>query len=1062
MPVSDSNPDFRGPNASKIAWTTHVLTIDRKLMDNGRPVGLGMIVRQTEASCGCFEHIITGNTKLFDIYSKDFENEYPFALDPDFQGCVVTAITENSPASNAGVNLGDVLVRVRLLSFVDGFEPPEQRDYKLKDEDKQQRVSLFKLPCTKFEVTVKRPSSNLLDSATKWVNELREYNRASSMELLERRLFVCKSCQAEQLNLENEDAATKILKEARYCRSILRRISLESYSRKFHLEEALVDKTFEGVPSLHQMYVSLSRLDSMMEYIILSAEDLARTEQISGAADKKLLRRSFYLPEWTGRNEERLAWAPEHLEKQPGELLCRGVFFLCRSHSNDQENASGGSGSPTREEKYMLFEHFVDLFCSWYLAPLQCVATGPPEAKLTYRRPWIGKICCVCRVRTGTIKEGHRVVCSSDACREILEPSVELTPRRRDKISIYEECSGLVGSTVLLFPGKDDHWLIQLTQKFGFKHNNMPVEYICAGYIPPLSDNCVEDEGEFFLLPIMNERLLQYLLEKQCLPMVRPTKFSQESIWVDWIESSILSVWGMIRVSLTEMRLKVEETCLFLNKIHEDIAARACGRRDSEVIDPLAKDDKLVFISCLSCPSAYCPAVEKSAKDRSAFLHGNAKQVSVLTEILDRQPSRQYRSMVELSEDSREMSRVVGAVDRRELDEISEDDSRLIRVEKSKEGLDRDPEGSSRLQLTAENLCIPPRAGEQLLYTDLYGTSIEEKRLLEDLLPSLPQPALRDAFKYDRETIVLSFRWPSASSSLAKRVPEYSGIGWGFELLKWSEERTLRVGRVHPYSPAAACGLEPNDILLSINGRSTGRGTIWTGASLVAAVLGAPLLVDSPYRRRAMDNIAAMLAYIGSKCERVKGPLILEVARLQQVNHAAEDRYARSNQLQNTEKEVDVVCETLRQGQNNSLASLSDTSNIEGKSSANRTGNNCLEPIQATATECPSKPSLQRTNKNTQASPVLEPGNNEDDEVQILGTQQMIPPPRGDADRKIAVLNAVQVLAAEVSSTLSRRPSITPSGLYRSVEIGKITLTQFECAVYLEAIHAQMYNIGLR
>ena len=104
----------------------------------------------------------------------------------------------------------------------------------------------------------------------------------------------------------------------------------------------------------------------------------------------------------------------------------------------------------------------------------------------------------------------------------------------------------------------------------------------------------------------------------------------------------------------------------------------------------------------------------------------------------------------------------------------------------------------------------------------------------------------------------------------------YIGKGWGFELVRWSEDHhTIRVGRVCPRSPSADAGLVPHDIIVSINGQLV---TDIANESILAQII----LNRSPLQNNLSSDSSkyASVVVINSMDNAVNGPLALEIIRM--------------------------------------------------------------------------------------------------------------------------------------------------------------------------------------
>jgi PDZ domain len=201
-------------------------------------------------------------------------------------------------------------------------------------------------------------------------------------------------------------------------------------------------------------------------------------------------------------------------------------------------------------------------------------------------------------------------------------------------------------------------------------------------------------------------------------------------------------------------------------------------------------------------------------------------------------------------------------------------------IETGQSKLSSTPVSVELAKLTMGNFCTPPPPwGHKftLLYTDLYHTSPEEKTNLSIALQG-EQFSMPGEIDVDdqacKKTIVLCR--PPQSTVEPSSLPEYKGKGWGFELVRWQNEGCMRVGRVHPSSPAYIAGLQTHDVILSINGREVGKGTPWTTPLIICSILSSTLCVGRANNR--LDVMASAIRIIGSQGP-VKGPVVLQVLR---------------------------------------------------------------------------------------------------------------------------------------------------------------------------------------
>jgi len=114
----------------------------------------------------------------------------------------------------------------------------------------------------------------------------------------------------------------------------------------------------------------------------------------------------------------------------------------------------------------------------------------------------------------------------------------------------------------------------------------------------------------------------------------------------------------------------------------------------------------------------------------------------------------------------------------------------------------------------------------------------------------------------------------ASAGASGRSLNEFKGRGWGFELVRWRMDlgRVLRVGRVHPASPASRAGLLPNDIILCINGKAA--STLNTEASLARE------LIATSYDKIDRPSGDHYIVDLLSKHKTLCGPIALQALRV--------------------------------------------------------------------------------------------------------------------------------------------------------------------------------------
>lgn len=649
---------------------------------------------------------------------------------------------------------------------------------------------------------LKRPSINLLKQCSAWIDGLRERNKPLKA-LYEQRISICKDCQQ---NRNDAKEIHGIRREALYCRAIIRKLGMESYSVRFHDEELLVgtQRGDIGGYGSDSRFVSLSRLDAMMDHIIVSHSDERFMKQDSNPESyRKLLHNAFYTPPWSSSGRSRLLWAPPDLESKPAELLCCGIRVLLRA---ENEGVNDVIDFNVQQDKRALLRHFLQLFGSWYLLATQNLSQGPPVWALNNRPPWIKPCCAACHVRYATDEYSWLKICESRLCRRLLEAPLAQSSRLKDegdKLALYEENAKSIGSSILIFPG--DPLLDDVAHKIGWKeivHFGRPVEFLCACFVPPLSR---VDNGEFFLLPVIQESQLQFLLDR-CTLLDPPAELSAETV-AHWIQSSILGLQGVLRLSPKDLDNKRNETYSYLEKIRADIAKNALGGNTEFPSGPVYQIQPICERAPVSA-SLRAPPHTFVGSPLSEFLHRCAKRCSWLLDCMVRIPSPVVQSMVGATEDFRgDDMDAFEALDNG-MEDYELGPGTFSSPSHTKQAVDTDEDWPSKMlakpvgsTLTSLNFDVPRQQGHTLdvYYTDLYFTTLDQKSRLQKSLHQQklisPVGRKRDETCDCRKTVALS-RSGGVLSACVRDYPEYTGSGWGFEICKWRGDKHLRVGRV--------------------------------------------------------------------------------------------------------------------------------------------------------------------------------------------------------------------------------------------------------------------------
>lgn len=389
-----------------------------------------------------------------------------------------------------------------------------------------------------MKLQILRPDIGVLQQCKDWIEELKERNRFVWKLADSCTVSFCGDCQrklrkiADDGGCRNEphtpdkeswaESVERVRREALNCRAVIRRLGIESYARRF----------FDEGTSTSSI-VSLRRLDAMMTRIIQKNSGRGEMNMAVTTSDKV-----FFMPARISQSNNRLDWAPQELETRPYHLLVRGFrMFYKRCYD-----------VPSQELHFLthladakaLISHFVRLFCAWCV-PVQEFGRGvAPTPWLNARSPWVRPSCAVCSALASTTMRSGQPICDSSVCRQEAIESFKF----QDMVGSFEECSALVGSTVLVFPGDSALSFVAREAELRIESFGRPVEFIVAFYSPQVPDG---GEGDFLLLPALSQQQLQYLLDRCCVLKKQPISFARASV-DQWItETKVLAVKGECR-----------------------------------------------------------------------------------------------------------------------------------------------------------------------------------------------------------------------------------------------------------------------------------------------------------------------------------------------------------------------------------------------------------------------------------------------------------------------------------------------------------------------------------
>jgi hypothetical protein len=418
----------------------------------------------------------------------------------------------------------------------------------------------------------------------------------------------CPDCQVQSIPNADEN---RIFAEASWCKALISKIGMESYALPFH-DEFLAKNNesddLEGdTADIYHPQVSLRRLYAMMDYIATehdsSISEVTREDILSSMGNP------FLRAPWASSSEERakrIEWVNVTMMGNPMQLLCKGIERLVLIVVPPV-----GSLDQWRDDRTVFLRQFTILFSSWFLCNRDRTNPFlPPSGRLSYalasRCPWVQVTCTVCRGRPSISEDKSEApVCDNKCCQRLLS-SDEINQRREEEpdddighpatdgnpsthsmteadaqISSYDGLSSLVGSPILVLPGDPLLQLISEKLKSSIDHMHRPVIFVVASYLPHTfatsGDHTTpnDSEGVFHVLPIVfGEMQLKYLLDTAT--MRRPSGAYDNSNY--WTRLDILDLPGIVRMSATQLRKKLDETRAIRDAVDSTVLAIAGGR----------------------------------------------------------------------------------------------------------------------------------------------------------------------------------------------------------------------------------------------------------------------------------------------------------------------------------------------------------------------------------------------------------------------------------------------------------------------------------------------------
>mmetsp|Transcript_28351 Transcript_28351/g.66561 ORF Transcript_28351/g.66561 Transcript_28351/m.66561 type:complete len:1967 (-) Transcript_28351:297-6197(-) len=1006
-------PDFF---ADEKEWPTKTIRIHREMDSNGSLKKLGLSYYNTEECVEFFDAVESDALSVLELAPvEETVGGICNAVVPAKiarKGWLVTDVDKGLCAGRAGVRVGDIIIGVE--SDNNTLRPYSGEGLKTLDMSalsNEDRVALL-TESMNMNVVVLRPPLNVVELGATWYAAVKEENKTALnvlSSIREVEPWYCGTC--SQPNTTH-DKSKSIFLEAAYCRAVIRRLGMESYSKPFGEEiqggEALVD------------HVCLRRLDAIMTHIMrIESND----DSYEDATD------SFLTPPNATSTRQRLSWTTESLQRQPMALLCAAMKNLM--------NASFPLASEINGNRDALLRHFVLSFSSW------CVTTtvkssyfhrmaGPPDIFQFCRAPWLKPSCSVCFSRpvddTATCKNQDCVDCT-DRDGRVGSIDVAEVERTRSAMEEYSIHASLVGTSFLVLPS--DPLVDCVSKVVPIDSESRPIEFIVASYLPSeYQDEVLKgrqkdhhdqfgvNDGVYHLIPVVSSRQQLFLLER-C--KVRNDNENAVRSGFSWTSLDVLNFEGIARYSPTALQGKLEES----NEIRLAI--------DDAIIQDVFKSSVAFSHHCLTFenPSESEIVMDShSSKSRegtvkilknliNTLLKGNAS-AAVLRELSS---SQTYEDRITEGENEKDRSKW-----------------KIIQRQKDTDALEF---GLSRLQpglvpinaiKSSCQILTIPHISEQMYvfyYSDLYFHNEEGKR---DLIKTVHPPN------------IVPFQGPRLVSNelkkyfiLAKQDSSETGsnsFGWGFEIVRWRNERFLRVGRVRHGSPAYKVGLRMHDIVESINGM---RYSHFSGISaLVTSILGAPnIKIQLPECLGRNNEISTILSTVKDAKVRLS-PVAISISRPPLVQSQS-IRSERS--IPEPSSQPAAAWEPPRKSVSKPLS--------QPASATERSRENPVGPLVRM---------YHGTNHNqAMGINIIQNGDLETTQP----TTTIIAGGQALSDKQAAHVRKMSHLKQILKETYSDRPRLQKSDFYRPARNGVI-LTAVEVSVFLESISEGTWKLGLR
>lgn len=818
--------------SDSVEWTKEEITFERRIQENGCVEPFGVAFQQLNECRTAFDRLDSDSASLLDLVflenTNTMKSKLVVPLAVENLGCLVTTVHAGMVGARFGLRQGDIITRLVLLECIreDDKKKYESQVFEMCKISHDERMTLLKVQSSRVNISVLRPSVNIVDAAVEWYNGIRKVN-AEMLEAFRRHsgIWYCGSCTG-QADVEPGES-NRIFREAQYCRTVIRRLGMEAYSLPFTDEERRDD---DG-------HFSLRRLDSMMTHIMYTHSQDKTFEPAS---------ESFLTPPTNHTRRERLPWAPKDLESRPMELLCRAMKVAMTIPLPEV--------SDLNTLRSALLMHFMVAFTSW------CVGAtikshsfkgtkGPLQPMKHLRPPWIGDSCSVCFSR---VISGDEMICNSEYCRNcthkietrIEDISDEEVCNVENNIDEYSRLASMVGTSILVLP--TDPLVKSVSDQVHVDHQDRPVEFIVASYLPPCFheeatrnrpkdayDHFDECDGIFHLLPVVNADQQIFLLERA--KMRGETKGNSSG--KGWISLDVLDLEGVARLSPAALQKKIEESNAMRIAIETTIEQKLFQMHQPAHSSTVINENESLND-------------EEESFQPSGSKDGNLSiQVRVLDSLLKGKASAHLtRSLISTESD----------LENDQSSEFNGDTSTMDYLANCPEhitvhevvGSSFQPGQSIVLNPVVTPLRILPLEGDSgglVYYSDLQYDSETGRRDLQKMLT--PQILLR-----------IERRVTDESASLIVLSPKKDSIGWGLEIVRWENESCLRIGRVHKHGAAYKAGLRSHDRIETVNGMKVGQFV--SQSEFIISILGVRQAKMRTSRMLCLNEISQVVSTI--------------------------------------------------------------------------------------------------------------------------------------------------------------------------------------------------------